>query len=242
MKKANQLLTMAFLLMTIMAYGQHDASNKQVQPYIEVRGTAEQEIIPDEIFISIVIREKFEGKTKITIEEQEEKLKQGLILIGIDIKDFSLADANADYIKVKWQRKEVLTKKDYLLKTANATIVGKVFQKLEELEILDAYISKVSHSKIDSLRKEVKIQAMRAAKEKADYLLNVIGQQTGQALVVTESFQNNTERSDEGMDLPRRNVSVISRVAPKEDSDTNLEIQFQKIKLTASIYVKFAIK
>ncbi len=242
MNKLNQLLTMAFLLMTILTYGQNNASNTQVQPYIEVTGTAEKEIIPDEIFISIVIREKYEGKTKITIEEQEEKLKQGLVLIGIDIKDLSLADANADYVKVKWQRKDVLTKKDYLLKTANATTVGQVFQKLEELEISDAYISKVSHSKIDSLRKEVKIQAMRAAKEKADYLLNVIGQQTGQALVVTESFQNNTVTSREIMALPQRNVNSISGVDSKAGSVPNFEIQFQKIKLTASIYVKFAIK
>lgn len=242
MNKIKQLLTMAFLLTTIMTFGQTNTTKTEEQPYIEVTGTAEKEVIPDEIYISIVIREKYEGKTKITIEEQEEKLKEGLILIGVDIKNLSLSDANADFVKVKWQRKDVLTKKDYVLKTANATSVGQVFQKLEELEILDAYISKVSHSKIDSLRKEVKIQAMKAAKEKADYLLNVIGQQTGQALVVTESFQNNTVTNREIMALPQRNVNSMAGVDSKVGLTPNFEIQFQKIKLTASIYVKFAIK
>ena len=72
-----QLLTMAFLMTTIFAFGQTNTSKSEEQPYIEVTGTAEKEVIPDEIYIGIIIREKYVNKEKVTIEEQEQKLKHG---------------------------------------------------------------------------------------------------------------------------------------------------------------------
>ena len=75
MNKMKQLLTMAFLMTTIFAFGQTNTSKTEEQPYIEVTGTAEKEVTPDEIYIGIIIREKYVNKVKVTIEEQEEKLK-----------------------------------------------------------------------------------------------------------------------------------------------------------------------
>ena len=242
MNKLKQLLTMAFLLTTILTFGQTNSLKPEEQPYIEVTGTAEQEVTPDEIYIGIVIREKYVGKAKVTIEEQEEKLKAVVKSLGIDLTNLYLSDANADYVKIRWQKKDVLTKKDYILKVSNATTVGKVFQELEKLEITDALISKVSHSKIDSLKKEVRIMAIKAAKNKADYLLTAIGEQTGKPLIITENPQ--TIYRSEYQYLATRNVSSVAStfVGGYQSKDKDNEIEFQKIKLTTSIYVKFLIK
>jgi len=243
MNKLKQHLTMAFLLTTILTFGQTANTQKtEVQPYIEVTGTAEKEVIPDEIYIGIIIRERYVNRVKVTIEEQEEKLKTAVKSLGIDLINLYLSDANADYVKIRWQKKDVLTKKDYTLKVSTATTVGQVFQELEKLEITDAYISKVSHSKIDSLRKEVRIMAIKAAKDKADYLLTAIGEQTGKALIVTENPQ--TIYRTEYQAMASRNInSVASTTAGLYSSvDKDNEIEFQKIKLTSSIYVKFSIK
>lgn len=241
MNKLKQLLTMAFLLTTILTFGQTNATKTEEQPYIEVTGTAEKEVIPDEIYIGIIIREKYVSKIKVTIEEQEEKLKSTVKSLGIDLTNLYLSDANADYVKISWQKKDVLTKKDYTLKVSNATTVGQVFQELEKLEITDASISKVSHSKIDSLRKEVRIMAIKAAKDKADYLLTAIGEQTGKPLIITESPQ--TIYREVISRMPERNVNSISTGGVSGSyGDKENEIQFQKIKLTSSIYVKFSIK
>ena len=233
---------MAFLLTTILTFGQTNNLKPEEQPYIEVTGTAEQEVTPDEIYIGIVIREKYVGKAKVTIEEQEEKLKAVVKSLGIDLTNLYLSDANADYVKIRWQKKDVLTKKDYILKVSNATTVGKVFQELEKLEITDALISKVSHSKIDSLKKEVRIMAIKAAKNKADYLLTAIGEQTGKPLIITENPQ--TIYRSEYQYLATRNVSSVAStfVGGYQSKDKDNEIEFQKIKLTTSIYVKFLIK
>lgn len=225
---------------TIFAQTTPEAEEK---PFIEVTGTAEQEVVPDEIYIKITIREKYVNKEKITIEVQEEKLKAALREIGIDLKNLSLSDANADYVKVKWGTKDVLTKKDFTLKVGDAVTLGKAFQQLDKLEITDAFISKVSHSKIDSLRKEVRIMAIKAAKAKTDYLLMAIGEQTGKPMVVRELELENLPLSSNIINVGGSRASMqgyyIDGIEMKDDEE---EIQFQKIKLQAAIYVKFLIK
>jgi uncharacterized protein len=243
MNKIKQLLTVAFLLSTILIFGQTNTPKTETQPYIEVTGTAEKEVIPDEIYIGIIIRENYVNRVKVTIEEQEEKLKTAVKLLGIDLTNLYLSDANADYVKIRWQKKDVLTKKDYTLKVSTAATVGQVFLVLEKLEITDASISRVNHSKIDSLRKEVKILAIKAAKDKADYLLTAIGEQTGKPLIITENHQ--TIYREDIARMPVRNVNSIASTTGGVGSgfdEKDNEIQFQKIKLTSSIYVKFSIK
>lgn len=241
MKHVTSLLILALLLTSINTHGQDSDIKMVEQPYIEVTGTAEKEIIPDEIFIEIVIKEKYVNRTKITIEEQEKKMKNAIHSLGIDLKNLYLSDANADYVKINWQKKDVLTKKDYTLKVDAAATVGQVFQKLQELEILDASISKVNHSKIDSLKKEVKIAAIRSAKEKAGYLLAAIGEKAGKPLMIKEvefipyqAFANTS--------LRKNVMAEESFNDTMTDTGESHEIQFQKIKIKTSIYTKFSIE
>jgi len=198
-------------------------------------------VVPDEIYISIVIKEKYNNKEKVTIEVQETKLRDAVKSLGIDLSNLSLSDANADYVKIRWQRKDVLTKKDYLLKVPDATTVGKVFMELEKLEIKDAWIARVHHSQMDSLRKEVKILAIKAAKAKADYLLAAIGEQTGKPVIVKETEISETRTRN------TQSVMINTRHRYSEDdfdksSLKDEEIEFRKIKIDAGVYVKFLIR
>jgi uncharacterized protein YggE len=206
---------------------------QEEKPHIDVVGTAVKEIVPDEIYLSIIIKERYEGKEKIDVESQEIQLKNSLKEIGINLNDFYLSDVNADLVRIKWRAKDLLSQKDYTLKVDGATTVGKVFIQLDKLKIYDALIWKVYHSKMDSLIKETNITAIKAAKEKADYLLGALGGQTGKVIWVNDSgasvapvlYVNSNERLD------------LSFGKFKND-----DLQFQKIKISASIQVKFQIK
>ncbi|MDA3882685.1 MAG: SIMPL domain-containing protein [Bacteroidales bacterium] len=88
---------------------------------------------------------------------------------------------------VSWFREDIISQTYYLLKVENADMVSKVFEKLQTIHINDARISHVSHSEIEKIKKEVRVEAIVAAKEKADYLLAAIGQKTGKALYVREN-------------------------------------------------------
>ena len=235
------LIVMA-LTITTNTFGQTKVDCEE-EPYIEVTGSADQEVTPDEIYINIIIREKYVNKEKVTIESQEEKLKTYLKDIGVDIKNLYLSDANADYVKVKWRTKDVLTKKDYTLKVSSATTVGQVFQQLDKLEITDAFIAKVNHSKLDSLKKEVKILAIKAAKNKADYLLTAIGEQTGKPLIIQECENGISQKAGVTLKGSRSiETPYIIDGINISGSDKEEELQFKKIKIEAFIYVKFAIK
>lgn len=234
--KLNYYITVLLLSLTLIATGQDQ--NTTDKNYIEVVGNGELEIIPDEIYISITIRERQEGKKKITVESQEMDLKNAVKEIGIPMENLTLSDANADYIKVGWTRKDVVSKKSYVLKVADATTVGKVYEKLDALKILDAYIARVSHSKMEEFKKQVRIMAIKAAKEKAEYLLAAIDEKMGSPFIIYE--QNSVPN------LPMKLMNVRGSRSASETYYVDgikqpEEIQFKKIKLQSSIYVKFEI-
>lgn len=238
-------LTFALVLLwaglTGIAFAQTLEIKNQELPYIEVTGTAEKEVIPDEIYIGITLVDKAERKNKMTVEEQETKMKEALKNLGIDLKNLYLADADADYIRIRRKTGGVQTRKEYVLLVHDAATVGKVFQALDALEITDANINKVNFSKMDELRREVKILAMKAAKAKADYLLEAIGEATGKPLIVREVEDPYGMANVVNI---RQNANVQYRVAAEMDDvgGGDPEIQFQKIKVQTTIYAKFAIR
>ncbi|GIV27923.1 MAG: hypothetical protein KatS3mg027_1737 [Bacteroidia bacterium] len=67
------LALVVVLFLTLNISGQNNSYENTEQPYIEVIGTAELEVVPDEIFIRINIVEKSNNKSKVTIEEQGRK-------------------------------------------------------------------------------------------------------------------------------------------------------------------------
>jgi uncharacterized protein YggE len=230
------------LFFSAQLFCQATAPAHEDKPYIEVTGRAEKEVVPDEIYISIVLREKYVNKEKVTIEVQEEKLKTALKGIGINLSNLYLSDANADYVRVRWRTRDVLTKKDYTLKVATANEVTEVFKQLDMLDINDAYVARVNHSKLDSLKKEMRIQAIKAAKTKAEYLLAAIGEQVGKPLAISESTGNMYDAMSR---IPGVNVTsnIINREYRLSDKSKEEEdVQFKMIKVEASIYVKFGIK
>jgi uncharacterized protein YggE len=226
----------SLLIIFLALHGSAQVVLPEEKPNIEVTGSGELEVVPDEIFIRIVLKEKNKNNEKYKIEAQESKLLQKLKENGFDIANLSLSGAGGELQYRVFRKDQVLTEKTLLMKTKNAGEVNKLFQILDDLAIEDAAIVKTSHSAIENLRKEVKIQAMKAAKDKADYLLTAIGEQTGKPLVIRE--QDHTVYP----------AKMYSNVAMREDagamSEGGLgdEIAFTKIKIRYEIYAKFAIK
>lgn len=204
-------------------------------PYIDVTGEGEMEIIPDEIYISFTLKERMDGKTKITIEEQEKELKQKLQKINFDLKSLMVADASADYTKVRWNKKDVIASKDFLLKADRVSVLDQVFVILDEVKAFDADITKTSHSKIEQYRKEVKILAMKAAKEKASYLLEAIGEKEGKPLYIQER-----ETYEPEVMPMMRGVANLKMMDAAEVEELP-EISFRKIKLKYKVFARFAI-
>ncbi len=207
------------------------------QHYIEVNGSAEMEIIPDEIYISVTLAERFDGRTKVTMAQQETKFIEGMKSLNIPMSDISLSTALADFSNYKWKKEDALATKQYIVLVHTAEMVSKVYTKLVENDAENAYIYKVSHSKIEDYRKEVKINAIKATHDKATYLLTAIGEEIGKPLVITEiSNDFNTQAYSQ---YALSNSFSGGRDAESLDLS---DIGFKKIKLRYEFYGKFEIK
>lgn len=232
----------AFLLLSAFCLNIAFAQTEIKQATIDVTGTSEMKIIPDEIYISITLLERMDGKVKITVENQEMDLKKAVTELQIPLNQLTLSSSNADYVSVGFKRKEVISRTNYSLMVKTAREVGLVFEKLDSLEIKNARISHTDHSKMEEFRKEVKIQAIKAAKDKADYLLAAIGETRGAALFVEE----NEFKANYGSYNVAVKHDLISKPSyaweESKDGDKLEKIEFSKITLSANVHVIFEIK
>jgi hypothetical protein len=146
--KKNYVLAACLFLAAPFLHAQVAADETKKTPYIEVTGSAEMEIVPDEIYIQVTLQERYEGKEKITMEKQDALFISGMQSINIDTKDISLADAQSDFSSYKWKKEDALARKSYVVLVHDAALVSKVYTKLVEIDAEDAYILKTSHSKI----------------------------------------------------------------------------------------------
>ena len=201
------------------------------QNYITVKGKAEMHIAPDEIYINILIDEN-DKKGGISVEKQEAKLISGLKSLGIDINQaVKVKNFNSDYQKMFLKKDDFIKTKKFELLVKNTDQLQKVFNLLEKLEVSNAHISKTNHSKIESFKKEVKVNAITAAKSKAEYLSAAINQTIGKAILINELNTNNFY----GL---ANNVQLLES---REQQGSN-QYEFGNIILTESVEVYFELK
>ncbi len=236
-------IALFFLLTPLIGVTQQYAKNFIDQNYIEVNGTVESEIIPDEIHISITINEQ-DKKGKISVEQQEIKLIQQLKAIGINTeKNLSVASFDSRYVDYFLKKDNVLKKKQYTLIVNNTQNLAQAFKVFDALEISNVYINKVDHSKLEALKLEAKVKAIKIAKQKAQAYANAIEQNVGKALFLTENNIVNPMINNNGIYGSSSSNIIIrgsSSLGYKNKAMEN-KIAFKKIIITASVEAKFEL-
>ena len=179
-------LLILLVALTIPSFAQIGEKNFIDQPYIEVNGQAEMEVVPNEIYLQILVNEKdFKGKQEL--QQIEKSMIKKLTDIGIDVStQLAIKDMASNFQKYWLRGAEANSIKEYQLKVADAATAGRTIQELEALGLSNISIEKVDHSEIEKLKTEVKINAVKAAKEKAAALTNAIGQEVGKAIYIQE--------------------------------------------------------
>ena len=154
--------------------------------YIQVNGRAEKEITPDEFYLSVIINER-DSKGKISVESQQRDMIAALKRLGVNVeKQLKVANLSSEFFK---KNTSVATAK-YQLQLGSAAEVSKVWQALDNLGISNVSILKVSHSKIDQYKEQVRVEAMQNAKQSAQTLAQAIGQSVGKCFYIYDSNNN----------------------------------------------------
>lgn len=235
------ILIILTILISSSIFAQTGEKNFIDQNYIEVTGKAEIEIIPDQIYLKIFLNEK-EFKNKQSIVEIEKLMIDKLIGLGIDIeKDLAIKDLASNFQFYWLGNSDIFVTKEYQLLVHNAPTAGKVFIELEKIGLSNITIDKLDHSKIREYRKEVKVDAIKAAKEKASELAIAIDQSIGRALFIEEIERGNNYLSNT---LSGKAAGVTIRGSRSFVSSelNNLDVEFEKIKIEYSILCRFELK
>lgn len=230
-----QILAAALLsILTLSAFSQTVDTRRK----IEVTGSAEAEVTPDIIYISISLKEYFKdnsNRKKVEIEDLERQLQTAVLNAGIPKENFTINNISS-YTNY-WDRKKdpnFLASKQYRIKVSDLTKLNEIISAVDSKGIAYSNIDAYDYSKMESLKKDLKIKALLAAKEKATYLTAALGQKVGSAIEVQEI---NNEFYPQPM--YRANTMVKAEMA---DQSQMPEIDFKKIKLNYQMRTVFEIQ
>lgn len=209
---------------------------------IEVMGSAEMEVVPDEIYIGITLQEYYNKlKEKVSINDISKKFlstceSAGINKERIEVQNMSGFDNSSWYYrKRKKEQPDLMQSTSYTIKFNSAADIDKLVNLLDDNATQNIYMSKTSNSKEKEYRKQIKIQALQNAKAKAAYLLEGIGAKAGAVLFVREVDANATSYP-----MYERKVMVNTMMAG--DQSANEGLNFQKIKYVYDVEAHFAIE
>lgn len=200
-------LLLTFLVLTTgMCYSQE--FNFENYRHINVQGISTMEVIPDEIKVKVVLKERYIGKNKIELKIIEDKFNQILKNNDISENDVTLDKLISSLQSYKKRAKDVLATKYYFVDFRDLVVAAEFMTELAEVDIATNIFSK-SHSKIIEYRKEVKKDALRAAIDKANYLLESAGSKRGKILRLIEIPSDDNNRYEKYQKFLRGSNSYI---------------------------------
>ena len=204
------------------------------QPYLETNASADTLVIPDRIYLSITIREA-DTKNRKSVEELENKMVEALEAIGIDTeKQLMLSDLDSNFKNYFLKKTGVLKSKSFTLLVYDGITAGKAIQTLENSNIANVNFQKAEVSNIDELQLELRKKAIENAVTQAKSMLEPLGQSLGKALYISDL---NT-----GIVYGWKNRMATMEVAmARADQYEPVNVDFEKVKVSSNVNVKFAI-
>lgn len=215
---------------------------KTIQKTISVSGSAETEVTPDEIYVQVDLREyNKKNGDKIDINTIKNNFLAACKSIGLTEKEV-MVQSYQGYDQNYWiQKKNKKQNPDmkaaisYVIKLNNVAKLDELVDKMDDESTQNFFISKTAYSKMDELKKEMKITAIKAAKEKAGYLAEAIGEHVGQAITINDPMEIDN--------MPRPYYANVMMKASADGAEQQaLDVDFKKIKIRFEVSVVFALR
>ena len=202
--------------------------------YIQVNGRAEMEITPDEFYLQIIINER-DSKGKISVESQQREMIAALKKLGVDVdKQLKVANLSSEFFK----KNTSVASAKYQLQLGSSAEVGQVWQALSDLGISNVSILKVSHSEIGRYKEQVRIEAVRNARQNAETLAEAIGQRVGKCFYIYDS-------NSDVLPVMYDNAMLMRSAKAYGTAETAVEeepLEFKTIRLEYNVQTKFVLE
>lgn len=218
-------------------------SQQNDQRFIEVVGSAEMDVEPDEIIFEIGLEEYWEeeyeaGKhvddyiTKVPLKDIEEELLFQLAKLGVKKSQIRIKEVGKYW---RYSGKNFDKSKLFEITSYNIEKINEILLNVSVKGVNSMRIVKFKNKDLLTFRKQVKIEAMKASKQKATYLLESVGEEVGHVISVVEN-------DEQGRD-PFRSMANITSNARLESADSDMGIdEVNKIHIKYNFTVRYAIK
>lgn len=241
------------IIFLLLAGSAATQAQNATQRTIQVNGMAEMEIEPDEIKFIIEIEEYWEEEFKeekepgaYTEEELEEKdrfeeYRTKVPLATIEdnlIKTLREVGIETDKIVVsnlgnywRFRGKEFLYRKQFIITISDFSKINELAKIMDAKGIKYMNIGELSNTNIEEYKKQVKINALQAAREKAKYLVESMGKQLGDVVSIVEL--------GEGLNQPVFASTMLRGVQTNTQESIN---QVKNINLSYQVQATFGIR
>jgi uncharacterized protein YggE len=216
-----------------------------VTPYprtITVNGSAEMEITPDEIYVQVYLKEyEKKGSGKVGIEKIRQEFLTAVRSLGLPDTAITVSGYDANNYNPWWRKKnkkeELYASITYQVKLRNTAQVDQLVDKLDDNATQNFYVSRTTHSKLEEFRKNLKIQAVKSAREKAEYLAAAANASVGVPVTINEPG----EYYQPYYANMRSNMMMKSEAADQSAPDQP-QADFKKMKIRYDVNVVFELK
>jgi uncharacterized protein len=238
------LASLIFTLITLSAFGQNQTAS--AERFIEVTGEGEVKVDPDIIFLSIELKEyKKDGKI-VKLDDLEAQLIKVLQAVNIPKENLKAFASSGRQFDVKKRKADLLIGKRYKLKLTDIDLLNPFLGGLSETDILAVSITEVTHTDIDKYKTESKVKAVNNVKEKAVLMTSNLESKLGQVLYIRETELVDAypleALNERAAGLRGAGTSGLYRVSYEERPIARPSVDFEQIKLTYKIVVKFRIE
>lgn len=212
--------------------------------FIEVTGSAEMTVVPDELELEIVLAHP--ATSKKSAEELDKKMFDALDAHNIPRSALSFISVDNPYYWYYWwyEYRHYCNTKTYKLTLDCSKHDFSFINDIKPEYIRSMRITRSSHSQITTYRRQVKVEAMKAAKEKASDLLESIGQKAGKVFEVVEmpeQANNNYNSWYNRYDIQNLSCNSIVPQSISGNNNNSGDSYIPAIRLRFEIKAKFEI-
>ena len=226
-------LLLLFIALPTLLWAQPQAENHI--PYIETTAKADSLVVPDEIFLSIHLREHDE-RNKVSVEALEKQMFNALRKLNIDIeKQLKLADLSSNIKSYFLRKKDIKKSKRYELIVYDATAAGHVLAALEENGISNVRLSKTNYSKLEELKRHLLGEAVTKANMRANAMAEPLGQRAGEAIFISDTHSGFVGYRHNIPDDMVMYAMAETNIAPMP------QVEFKPQKIEVSVKIRFRL-
>jgi uncharacterized protein YggE len=226
------------LLMPVMVLAQE----KNDGNYISMTGTAELEVVPDRIVLRMSMGETERTGKESDFTKMEQNVLAFLKQIGIKKESFTIEGMWAGSGFMFSRSSRYMLNKSYLLELEKPELLDTIMRRCFGFGIESIMILAREHTKIDSLKNEVLVMALAAARSKALLAASTLGVTLGKVIMVSEDYASDLNPGGNPNQVFNPMFFSIHSEESKFRDEGNSTPGLNKISLSKTVVVRWEIE